>query len=77
MDINDCLEKLKNLGWVAKPCALFHGIGIRTYIPETNERMRMGANGELYIKDDDGWMYQIGTLEDIKINIIDKELRGD
>ena len=74
MDLNECLEKLKELGWVAKPCASFDSIGIRAYRPDTHEKMRMGAGGEFYIQFDDGWMYQIGTIEDIKTGIIDKGL---
>ena len=75
MDLNECIEKLTKLGWVAKPCANFESIGIRAYKPDTNETMRMGSGGELYIRDDDGWMYQIGTIEDVKTQIIEKGLK--
>jgi len=73
MNRDEVIEKAKAIGWVAQPCANPDMIAIRAYKPDTNERMRMGASGELYTRGDDGWMYQVGTVADVANAIKQKE----
>lgn len=65
MNRDEVMEKARGLGWVVEPCASPEFIGVRAYKPDTNECMRFGAGGELYTKGKDGWMYQVGTVEDV------------
>ena len=70
----DVIKAATAIGWTAQPCADSNLIGIRSYKPDTNERMRLGSNGELYTRGDDGWMYQVGTIEDVNNAILKKKL---
>jgi len=65
MTRDEVLDKAKAAGLVVQPCADPSYIGIRAYKPETQEVVRVGSSGEVYIRGDDGWMYQVGTIEDV------------
>lgn len=65
MNRNQLIERARAVGLTVEPCAHPNLIGIKAYKPESNERMRMGSGGEMYTQGDDGWMYQIGTAEDV------------
>ena len=63
--IDEVIEQAKTVGWHAVACADPGFIAIRAYKTDTDERMRMGSGGELYTRGNDGWMYQVGTVEDV------------
>ncbi len=65
MTRDEVIERAKAIGWEAVAYADPGFIAIRAYKPDTDERMRMGSGGELYTRGDDGWMYQVGTVEDV------------
>lgn len=65
MTRDEVIEQAKAVGWHALACADPGFIAIRAYKPDTDESMRMGSGGELYTRGDDGWMYQVGTVEDV------------
>jgi hypothetical protein len=62
----EVMEQAKALGWVVRDCKDPSYISIRAYKSETNERMRIGSSGEVYTRDDDGWMWQAGTIESLE-----------
>jgi hypothetical protein len=72
MNREQVMQQAKSIGWIVEPCANPGFLAVRSYKPDTNERMRMGANGEFYTRGADGWMYQVGTIEDIA-NAVQKE----
>ena len=60
------IYQLKVKGYEAKPCVDPDKIALKVGKAEdTNERMHLSADGQLYIVDD-GWYYQIGTVEEFK-----------
>ena len=60
------IEQAALIGWYAVPCTLPNLIALRAYkSEEPNERMRLSSTGVMYTLGDDGWMYQIGTVEDV------------
>jgi len=65
MTREEVIEQAKLVGWDAVACADPGFIAIRAYKPDTDESMRLGSGGELYTRGDDGWMYQVGTVEDV------------
>ena len=66
MTQNEVIEQAALIGWHAVPCALPNLIALRAYkSEEPNERMRLSSTGAMYTLGDDGWMYQIGTVEDV------------
>ena len=64
MTRDEVIAKAKAIGWHAQECSDPNIVAIRVYKSETNEAMRLGANGALYMRGDDGWMWQLGTVED-------------
>lgn len=72
MTRDEVIERAKQIKWIAKPCADPGLIAVRAYKSDINERMRIGSNGEMYTQGDDGWMYQIGTVEDVANAVIAK-----
>jgi hypothetical protein len=66
MTRDEVMQLASDKGLVVKPCAMESLIGIRAYQSDSNEAMRMGSNGAFYTRGDDGWMYQIGTVEDVE-----------
>lgn len=65
MNRESVIARARAIGWDAQECADPNHIAIRSYKPDTNERMRLGSSGELYVRLDDGWMYQVGTVDDV------------
>jgi hypothetical protein len=65
MTREEVIEQARAAGLTVEPCAHPNLIGIRAYKPDSDEKMRMGAGGEMYTRGEDGWMYQIGTVEDV------------
>jgi hypothetical protein len=65
LDRDKVMESARLAGLIVEPCAMESLIGIRAYQSDSNEAMRMGSNGAFYTRGDDGWMYQIGTVEDV------------
>jgi len=65
MNFDDIIRLAREAGLVVEPCADDRFIGIRAYKPDTDECMRMGSSGEVYTRGQDGWMYQVGTVEDV------------
>ena len=66
MTQNEVIEQAALIGWHAVPCALPNLSALRAYkSEEPNERMRLSSTGAMYTLGDDGWMYQIGTVEDV------------
>ena len=66
------IEQAKTIGWIVEPCAHPNLVAVRSFMPETDEAMRMGSNGEMYVRGDDGWMYQVGTVADVAEAIRDR-----
>ena len=73
MNADILIEKGKFIGWILKKCNDDGFLALRSYQSDGKEKMRLGANGELYTRGDDGWMYQVGTLEDFN-KAIEREL---
>jgi len=65
MTREEVIEKAKAIGWEAQECSDPDFIAIRAYKTDTSEAMRMGPNGEFYTRGADGWMWQVGTVEDV------------
>ena len=66
------IDQLKEKGYEAKPCVDPDMIALKVgEAKDTNERMHLSADGQLYIVDD-GYYYQIGTVEDFKNWLEDK-----
>ena len=63
--VEQVLDMAKSAGWIVEKCKDPAFLAVRSYKTDTNEAMRVGANGEFYTRGDDGWMYQVGTVEDI------------
>ena len=60
------IDQLKEKGYEAKPCVDPDMIALKVGEAEDpNERMRLTADGQFYIVDD-GYYYQIGSVEDLK-----------
>lgn len=76
MTREDVMQMAQKSGLVVEPCADKGFIGIRSYQPDTNERMRIGASGEIYTRGDDGWMYQIGTIDDVASYVSNIRAKG-
>jgi len=72
MTREDLMEKAKALGWVVRVCKDPSYVAIRSYKPDTNEKMRIGANAEIYVLSE-GWMWQVGTFESLEQAIQEKE----
>ena len=66
------MEDAQSIGWIVEPCADPEFIAIRSYKSDTNEQMRLGSSGEVYVAGEDGWMYQVGTIQDV-YNAVQKE----
>ena len=67
MTREEVIEQAKLVGLIAEPCHDPDFIAIRSYQPtDPHERFRIGSNGEVYTQGDDGWMYQVGTVEDVE-----------
>jgi len=66
MTREEVIAKAKSIGWDAQECHDPDFIAIRAYKSDTNEAMRLGSNGEFYTRGDDGWMWQVGTVEDVQ-----------
>ena len=62
---DEVMQKAKDAGFIVEPCEDPNLIAVRSYKPDTNERMRLCSSGELYTRGDDGWMYQVGTIDDL------------
>lgn len=73
MNREEIIKQAQSIGWVVEPCADPGLLAVRSYKPDTNERMRMGAGGEFYTRGDDGWMYQVGTVADVA-NAVQKKI---
>jgi hypothetical protein len=65
MNREEVMDQARAIGWVVEPCAVPEFIAVRAYKSDTNESLRIGPNGEAYTRGEDGWMYQVGTVEDI------------
>ena len=65
MNRDEVIEQARAVGWRVEPCANPEYIAIRSFMSDTNEAMRVGSNGEVYVRGDDGWMYQVGTIDDV------------
>lgn len=77
MKRDDVIRVAREAGLVVEPCADDQFIGIRVYKPDTDECMRIGSSGEVYRRGEDGWMYQVGTTEDVANYVRTIRARGE
>lgn len=77
MTREDVMQMAREAGLVVELCADNRFIGIRAYKPDTDERMRMGSSGEVYTRGEDGWMYQVGTVDDVASHVANIRARGE
>ena len=77
MNREEIIRLAREAGLVVEPCSDDRLIGIRAYKPDTDEFMRMGSSGEVYTRGEDGWMYQVGTVEDVSNYIGTIRARGE
>ena len=66
MKRDEIIQLARDKGLIVKPCHDENFIAVRSFKTDSNEAMRMGANGAFYTRGDDGWMYQVGTVEDVE-----------
>ena len=65
MTREDVIEQAKTLGWEVRVCEDPSYVAIRAYKPDTNEKMRIGSDAEIYVLSE-GWMWQVGTFESLE-----------
>ena len=66
MTKEEVITKAKAIWGDAHECNNPDFIAVRAYKTDSNEAMRLGSNGEFYTRGADGWMWQVGTVEDVE-----------